>query len=316
MSDASLTSQDTASASASEDDGAAGGAASTAGARPRPKRLALPRWLLLGWSVWLLVSWYLAFGRDQALALDSDAHVASVRQMLISIALWLAVAWPLFRLSGRPIRAPRLACFVDFLAVAGTFQVVVWPMRLLTPWHLTTVVLIDLMIIAWAFVMSGVIAWALITTDDLRGRFVWTLVCIALLLGGPLLSMMLATGPLDAGGAAMRPEVLHWSPVSAMWILASRTELFVDPVEWARLIVLAAVGLLLWGGVVCWPRRAIPKPPGTSGGSRTMLSVRKPQPQIEAADDDGPPAGVTAGNAEDKPTKPPRSGDARGASAP
>lgn len=224
----------------------------------RPRRLALPRWLLLGWSAWLLVSWYLSFGQYRAVAVDSDAHVAAVRQMLVAISLWLAVAWPLFRFVGRPIRAPRLTCFVDFLAIVGTFQVVVWPMRLLTPWPIATVMLVDFMIIAWALVMSGIITWALITARGGRGRLAWTAVCLFILLVGPLTTWFaLAHNP---GLVTAEHEPLYWSPVSCMWLLASRTDSLVGSAEWARLGLLGAVGALLWLGAVLWPRTAIPRP--------------------------------------------------------
>jgi len=212
------------------------------------QRLHLPRILLLWWSIWLLISWILAYSRNWSIIPSELTHIASTRRMLVAISLGLTIVWPMFRLTFTPSRSRcRLAVFIDWLALIGTLQIVLWPMRLSTSWSTARVALLVTIIGAWTLITGAFIALGLLSSQK-WGRTASMLLCLLLVCAAPIASLFFNT----TLGSTQR-NLLDWSPVTQLWNLAERTCQLVSRTEWTQAGLLLVISVLLWIAVALWP---------------------------------------------------------------
>lgn len=223
--------------------------------RPPGLRIQLPRALLLWWSLWLLLSWGQAFILRHSIAPTSASYATSLRYMLVSIGFGLGIVWPMLRLSLSPAGRARKRSLVDWLALAGTLQVVLWPTRLTTQWSVRRVLMADVLICSWALVIAAFIALGMLDRS-VRNRVLWMLVILVLSVGGPMLWLVLS--PFRGPGAS--DELLYWSPISAMWYIGKTSGAPGGSTEIIRAGLVAASGVLLWIGVFLKPN-----PPDSRG---------------------------------------------------
>ncbi|MFG0329548.1 MAG: hypothetical protein ACF8PN_06555 [Phycisphaerales bacterium] len=224
----------------------------------------LPRGLLLWWSLWLLAAWFQAFVWDQPTAPSPSFLTLAPQQMLFSIGLGMTIVWPVFRFTRRPQRrdSARLP-FYDWVAIAGTAQVVIWPMRLWTDWPPSRILMVDLTLLGWALLIGGAIAWGIAGPEPTRAirQLLALLGCIIIAGAAPLIALTLNGG--TAGSAPS--EWMHWSPLTRLWLLGQRAPTPPPTIDWIRAGVVVFIAVLVWLAAALLPRRESPRPIPTKG---------------------------------------------------
>jgi hypothetical protein len=204
---------------------------------PAPEiRDALPlvsRPLLMGWAVWLLVSWGVNLGIDPPLWHDAHSLIPAVRGFLLAATLGLLLGWPTVRLSLRPSSRPVAQLLTDWALLMLIFQVVAWPLRVLIDWPIAQVVLINLVLGVWSLA-AGVWVYLGWTSRGSGGRTAAAGGCIAMVVGGVVVGGV--TGWLGAA---------QWSGLTMMWSLVDEG----GPVDAAAMVRRLAVVAAVSGGV-------------------------------------------------------------------
>lgn len=100
----------------------------------------LPRGLIFLSSLWLVGSWLVAIGIQPPVQPSSASYTPGVRLLLDCIAAGVTVAWPLLRFSQPACAWPIRRAVLDLIVLAALIQIVVWPMRLVTPWSVARTV--------------------------------------------------------------------------------------------------------------------------------------------------------------------------------
>lgn len=219
---------------------------------PQNKPIKLPRVLLLWWSMWLLASWLLAYSTNWSIAPSNMTYIASAQLMLVLLAIGLTIIWPLYRLSFRHPAMNYWTLLIDWLAVSGTIQIVLWPIRLSTQWPAIRVTLLDLTICTWALLIGGIITITIF--NRLRSAWLWGMIsCISVSLLAPVVSVILESNIIIK---ADNSELVYWSPITALWIMAAQINPVVSNIEWIRLTILATVAILLWFAIIIWPNKS------------------------------------------------------------
>lgn len=211
--------------------------------------MPLPRGLVLLASLWIFGSWALCIGLRPPVAASLASFAPGIRLMIASLAVGLCVAWPLLRLSGPRERWPMLRVLMDLVALAALTHVVIWPLRLATPWPPERLAMMDAILFGWLLIEGAVVA-AAIAVGDPRGRSLAMLICIvAATLGLPLRL-------LAAGMGMQEPPAWLQGPVMAVLMLGSEagavTQSGVCPGVSA--LMLAAAGA--WAAAWWWTRPA------------------------------------------------------------
>lgn len=218
--------------------------------------MPLPRGLVILASLWIFGSWAVCVGLRPPVAASLASYAPGIRLMIASLAVGLCAAWPLLRLSGPRERWPRLRVAMDLVALAALTHVVIWPLRLATPWPPERLALIDAILFGWLAIEGAVVA-AAIAVSDPRARSTAMLACILVsVLGLPL--RILA----EALGLGSPPAWLQ-GPVMATLMLGSEPGALSEPRPWAGVAVLAACGGSTWAALGWWlrgPRASVATP--------------------------------------------------------
>ncbi len=208
------------------------------------------------WTIYLLMA---AMGVLMWMARPAGGTLGeyrpAARALLTLVALGVAVAWPLVRLSQRMPSQPGWRVFaVDVLVVGVPVQFVLWPLALLAGWPLDVVSAVSLLMAVWTVLVGGMLAFALPGERlghlgrGTLGRGPWMLVVLAHFLAGPIAIWLSpgSTGHFDGG-----PEWLHMlSPLTAVYALTGAG--FSGPVapvsndQWWSLGGLAGIAGLWW----------------------------------------------------------------------
>jgi hypothetical protein len=218
---------------------------------PRP---VPPRGLIFLASAWLIASWIVAIGPSAPIQAHPASYAPAVRLLILLVTVGMLVGWPLVRLSGPPRAWPIRQALLDAAVLLCLMQVVVWPLRLLTPWNPWRSAAIDLAIGGWAAAVTALIAFGTIPVDR-RATLVRTtamLAIVALVMGAPVLRLWAGTAlPFVADGAISAADpswwtAVRWNPISAVYALAAATPNLPTEIEW----VVAGSGWLV--AAVVW----------------------------------------------------------------
>ncbi len=193
--------------------------------------LILPRGLILVASVWLLASWSVAIGFRPPIEALSASYTPGVRLMLISAVIGLVIGWPMLRLSLGTATYPIKQTVLDLVVLLALVQVVVWPVRLVTPWSPARTAALDATLVVWT-VLAGAMVASAVGTKRSGPRNIAIFACLCMCLAGPSLAILglhvrpldgfshrlLGVGPLLevhtlSGGGRTAPRADQW-----MWI--------------------------------------------------------------------------------------------------
>jgi len=225
----------------------------------------LPRGLILLASLWLIGSWIVTIGAQRPLQPSSASYTPGVRGMLLSLALGLVVAWPLVRLSrGVGPRAMRSVA-LDLVVLIALIQVVVWPLRLVTPWGLARTAAIDLALVAWTVLIGGVIVG--FGALNGRGRTIGMVVCLVLVGSIPLLNgLMPMIDPVGVPSSVdLSAVAARSSPFSLVHAISGGGPQPIERPDLAALALAASAAAAIWGVIAAGELiRAIraPRPSG------------------------------------------------------
>lgn len=202
-----------------------------------------PGWLrivIVVWCFWLLGAW--------AAAWLSDTSVPRVRWMMFAGSMGLMLVWPAFRLS-QQVRSDEpgrgaVQVLLDWLAMIGVYQAVIWSLHLLAGWPLIRGIWLDAAVIAWSLLTALIVAAA--RRWPIGGaRTIGMALCILLVFGEPVLLWLVVM----AGGEAWSMRV---SPIHAFWELTQPPGRgTISPWD-QRTLMIAVVAVMGWFALALW----------------------------------------------------------------
>ncbi len=203
---------------------------------PRPTP---PRGLIFLASAWLIAGWVMSMGLRPPIQLHAASYTPSVRTLLLSLMVGIGIAWPLVRLSGALRAWPIRQTLLDLLVLLCLAQVVVWPLRLVTPWPPSRSAAIDLLLIGWGLAIAAIVAIGSVPARRGRGliRSGAMLAIMVILLGVPMATAISGAGlpfttrPLGEGSEAWWATVAL-SPLTAVDALSGGGPTPPEGVEW------------------------------------------------------------------------------------
>ena len=141
-----------------------------------------PRGLVIAAGGWIIFSAIASFGFQLPIHLSPSSLTPSIRMLLLTCAVGMVIVWPLVRLS-LPSRERTIArTIIDTLTLACLWQLIVWPLRLGTPWPIERTLLLDLLVIILLAGSAGIIAAASAFQNSLARGF--AMICCILLTVG------------------------------------------------------------------------------------------------------------------------------------
>ncbi|MGB0767388.1 MAG: hypothetical protein ACPGYV_06730 [Phycisphaeraceae bacterium] len=209
------------------------------GQRVRQADAGSLRFVIVVWCFWLLGAWGAAW--------LSETSVPRVRWMLFAGSFGLMLVWPAFRLSEAVPRSEpgrgALQVFLDWLAMIGVYQAVIWSLYLLAGWPLVRGVWLDAAVVSWSLLSALIVAGARLWPGG-GARLVGMALCVALVFAEPVfIWLSFATG---GEGWAMRV-----SPIQALWELTRPTGGLIDPWDKHTLAV-ALTAAMGWSALALW----------------------------------------------------------------
>jgi hypothetical protein len=238
-----------------------------AGPPPTPKkksdpwahRRGEPRIFAFVWTVYLFLATAATMLSTVAKGFPGpEVMRPAARVLLLTVALGIALVWPVIRLSQARDRSPVSATAQDLFVVLIPIQAVVWPQSLwwLAHWPLRVVAAEASLLAAWALVIGGALALGL-SGRQREGppglRWGWMAGIVALVSLGTLPALAADGRPIGGGDVLIREIRPSWmlSPFTAVLELSrdrSWSGLPAGPTEGHWLMILAtAVGAApLW----------------------------------------------------------------------
>lgn len=228
---------------------------------PSPPIL-LPRGLILLACGWLIGSWLLSIGVRPPVEPSSASYTPSVRLMLVYIGIGLMIGWPLLRLSQTAIQRPIVQTVLDLTVLLSLIQVVIWPLRLVTPWTLGRTAALDATLVGWTILAGAVVASA-VGSRRTGVRNLAITACLAMCLGGPALDIVAAF----VGRSA--EKMMNIGPLTAVYDLAKGGP---APVTSKQLLV---IGMPVIAAGLAWTALAVffgsPRKPPTEPNANAQV---------------------------------------------
>ncbi len=178
------------------------------------------------------MSWLVLMGTSPPLQPTSLSYTPAVRMMVQSMLVLTVIAWPLIRLSCSPRPRPVISALLDTIALLVLWQIVLWPMRLVTTWSVGRLLTVDAEAVASCVLVGAVIAWSTATG---RGR---TAAMVAVLCWSIFLPALM-TGGGRVGDAFNGPFVRVWAE-------AGRGPGPLVAGGWWPAVATIAIGLIIW----------------------------------------------------------------------
>lgn len=197
--------------------------------------IVLPRSLIFLSSLWLIGSWLISMGLRAPVQISSASYTPSFRIMLLCVVIGLMIGWPMLRLSQRARGLPTIHTVLDLAVLISLVQVILWPLRLITPWTALRTAAIDATICGWLLLAGAMVAGA-VGTSRAGPRNLAMLACVALCVLGPALaalgirtgfndlelidlSPLMAVHTLTEGGGS-QPTVAQWRWIGLLGVAA------------------------------------------------------------------------------------------------
>ncbi len=227
--------------------------------------LVLPRGLIFLASIWLVVSWAVAIGFRTPVEASSASYTPGVRLMLVSAAIGLIIGWPLLRVSQSRAEYPMTQTLLDLIVLLALVQVVIWPLRLVTPWSPARTAALDATLVSWTVLAGALVASA--TGSHRTGpRNIAIIACVAMCLVGPVLALIGIRGSAMTG---LTPELLQAGPLLEVYTLSHGGRTAPGGAQWMWISMVALAGAAAWAGLITITmmrgRPDVARPPGPAG---------------------------------------------------
>lgn len=207
--------------------------------------LILPRGLILVASVWLVASWSVAIGFRPPVEASSASYTPGVRLMLISAAIGLVIGWPMLRLSLDTAPYPIKQTVLDLVVLLALVQVVVWPLRLVTPWSPARTAALDATLVAWT-VLAGAMVASAVGTRRAGPRNIAIIACMCMCLAGPSLAILtLHIRPLDG----FSHRLLQVGPLLEVYTLGKGGRTAPHASQWIWIGIVAFAAAATWSAL-------------------------------------------------------------------
>jgi len=204
----------------------------------------LPRGLIFLASLWLVGCWLVAIGVNPPVQPSSASYTPGVRLLLDCILVGVIIAWPMMRFSQPRCPWPVHRALLDVLVLLGLLQIVLWPMRLVTPWSVERTLAIDVVLAGWTALVGALIALG--GGLDRGGR---TTAMGAVLVLALLAPVVAAFGePLGASPAA-GAQLALFSPFTALRALSGGGPSALTLPEWTAALIGPVLACLAWLGM-------------------------------------------------------------------
>lgn len=195
----------------------------------------------------------MTMGFRPPIQMHAASYTPSVRLLLLALVFGIGIGWPLVRLSGGLRAWPIRQTLLDLTVLLCLAQVVVWPLRLVTPWPPWRSAAIDLALVGWSLAIAAVVATGSIPARRGIGllRTVAMLVIVLLVAGMPLITMTRGQS-LPFTGRPVGVEPREWwqvaarSPATAIDALSGGGPTVPLEPEWAL------VRFAWWGAAAMW----------------------------------------------------------------
>lgn len=208
--------------------------------RYQPSDPGMLRVVIVVWCFWLLGAWGAAW--------LSDTSVPRVRWMMFAGSFGLMLVWPAFRLSEQadPDKPGHgsLQVLLDWLAMVGVYQAVIWSLHLLAAWPMVRGIWLDAAVMAWSLLTALIVAAARRWPHGFA-RLVGMGLCIALVFAEPVAVWVVVTG-----GGGPWPMVV--SPIQALWELTQPpNQSTISPWD-QRTLMIAIIAITGWMALGLW----------------------------------------------------------------
>lgn len=215
-----------------------------------------PRFLALVWTVFLLLATLAAFATvGTGGAGNVDAYRPAARGLLVTVAVGVALLWPMMRLAqavpAGGLRGCAVATMRDLVVIFVPMQAVIWPQALLARWPLDAVTAIAACFAVWAVLIGGVLAVLLAVGGRLVGngwRW-WAMLGVAFIVN--------VVPAIGAAWSSLAPPTRHrgvWMMASPMTAVVELTQdrawrgrsLEVDGTHWRAIVVVGGLAAGAW----------------------------------------------------------------------
>ncbi len=207
-----------------------------------PQTLLLPRGLILLASLWLIVSWQIAIGVQAPVEASSASYTPGVRLMLICVVIGLLIAWPLLRLSQPATAFPIRQTLLDLVVLLALVQLVIWPLRLITPWSTLRTAAIAASLIGWTTLAGAVVASA-VGSPHAGPRNLAILACLTMCLAGPTIAWLRLVIGFGPG------RLVSFGPPLEIYDLTGGGGAPPAGEQWRWLVVLGLASFAAWLGL-------------------------------------------------------------------
>ena len=192
-----------------------------------------PRGLVIAAGCWIIASFLVAFGLRLPLHLSPSTLAPTVQLILLTTASGMMTAWPLLRLSQPPRDRTIARPVIDALTLACLWQLLVWPLRLATPWPTERTLLIDLLALASLAGVAGLVAAASAWRSSiLRALAMAACILVAVGISMPLAALGFQPSPFSAVFMGGIPTLLT--------VMNSEGSL-PNEIDWENLVVISVV---------------------------------------------------------------------------
>lgn len=213
-----------------------------------------PRNFAFLWAIYLMLGSIIALGVVLAGGIITlDAYQPLSRGLIVTLAIGVMIFWPLLRLSqAAPHESAPIAVLKDLAIVLIPLQAVVWPQMVLARWTPDIVLATSLAMIAWAFLIGGLMAMG--TRSDQTWRGAWMAAIVVLVVGGATISVLAGQVSPDllrprraeaapalvlASGAGLVADISADRSWSGSWALAT-------PEHWRAIWCTFAAAAVVW----------------------------------------------------------------------
>lgn len=204
--------------------------------------------VVLAWTIWLGISWVMLLG--------AESYQPAARWMVFSSLAGMMGIWPAWRLSqggGRGAwRQTAIQVFLEWLALAMVFQVVLWPLCANMDWKPRQTLVLDAAVAGWSLLTAALVALGCAS----RRGVVRTAVmagCMVLLLGEPAGMALINVG---AAGRTATTWTMRLSPLETIWALTAPGALEHSGAWLPQVVGILLIGTLIWMLILAWPDRS------------------------------------------------------------